>query len=103
MGLWKVGVPASHYKPIAYGRDFHPRPSKKACRCTKEQKAVHPGRFDPDDTAKDLMLIIKPDASAKYKAVVDALDETTINGVTHYAFTDLEKAEKDALVSLHIL
>lgn len=49
------------------------------------------------------MLIIKPDASAKYKAVVDALDETTINGVTHYAFTDLEKAEKDALVSLHIL
>lgn len=57
------------------------------------------GRFK----AKDMMLIIKPDASAKYKAVVDALDETTINGVKHYAFTDIEKVEKDALVNLHVL
>lgn len=54
-------------------------------------------------TARDMMLIIKPDASAKYKSIVDALDETTINGVKHYAFTDLEQVEKEALVSLHVL
>lgn len=65
----------------------------------KQQALANSGRFK----AKDLVLIIKPDAGAKYKSVVAALDETTINDVTHYAFTDLEKVEKEALANLHVL
>ena len=65
----------------------------------KQQSLDKSGRFN----AKDMVLIIKPDATAKYKTIVDALDEITINDLKHYAFTDLEKVEKDALVSLHVL
>jgi biopolymer transport protein ExbD len=65
----------------------------------KRQALEKSGRFK----AKDLVLIIKPDASASYRAVVDALDETLINDVTRYAFTDLSREEKEALVSLHVL
>jgi len=65
----------------------------------KQQALDKSGHF----TAKNLTFIIKPDASAKYKTIVDALDEITINDLKHYAFTDLEKVEKDALISLHVL
>jgi len=65
----------------------------------KQQSLDKSGRFK----ASDMLLIIKPDATANYKAVARAFDEILINSVKHYAFTDLEKVEKDALVSLHVL
>jgi hypothetical protein len=37
---------------------------------------------------RDLVVLIKPFEEANYRAVVDALDEMTINGVTRYAIVD---------------
>ena len=54
-------------------------------------------------TAKDLMVIIKPDASANYKGVTAALDEMLIDDVDRYAVSDLQKAETEALTRLHVL
>src|SRR5450432_2215128 len=55
---------------------------------------------NPKYTAKDLMLIIKPAMDARYQNIVRALDEVLINDLKHYAFVDLEPAEKESLVKL---
>ncbi|MBS1563085.1 MAG: biopolymer transporter ExbD [Bacteroidetes bacterium] len=197
ISLWKPSFPASYYKPIAYGRNFHTRGQRATSRCAPGKKTVYPGRFNPygrpgfllitffvfttsiseahafhlnmpadgpptptrqtttltvipvsgekvffyhgdlDDAIKsgqygttnfslsegigrvirqkqqallqtgkyqktDLVLVIKPDASASYKSVVDALDETLINNVTRYAFTDLSDAERLAMAKLKV-
>jgi hypothetical protein len=48
------------------------------------------------------MLIIKPAVDARYQNVVAALDEVLINDLKHYAFVDLDPAEKENLVKLGI-
>ena len=64
----------------------------------KQQLLNKSGKF----TEKDMILVIKPDATASYKAIAASIDEVLINAVGHYAFTDLEQPEKDALARLHI-
>lgn len=54
-------------------------------------------------SAKDLMVIIKPDASANYKGVTAALDEMLIDDVGRYAISDLQQDETEALTRLHVL
>ncbi len=53
-------------------------------------------------TKNDLMLIIKPAMDARYQNVVAALDEVLINDVKHFAFIDLDLAEKQTLDRLGI-
>jgi biopolymer transport protein ExbD len=43
--------------------------------------------------AKDLVIVIKASTDAKFKDVVDALDEMTINDVKRYALVDIAEAE----------
>lgn len=43
--------------------------------------------------AKDLVIVIKPNKESKFKDVVDALDEMTINDVKRYALVDISEAE----------
>ena len=57
---------------------------------------------NPKFTRKDLMLIIKPAIDASYQNVVNALDEVLINDLKHYAFADLDPAEKESLLQLKI-
>ena len=57
---------------------------------------------NPKHTAEDLMLIIKPSAEASYKNVVAALDEVLINRLKHYAFVDLDNAEKETLQKMGV-
>lgn len=42
-----------------------------------------------------MMLLIKPDANAEYRTIVDMLDETTIGNVKSYALVDATDAEKE--------
>src|SRR5450432_488283 len=53
-------------------------------------------------TRKDLMLIIKPAIDARYQNIVSALDEVLINDLKHYAFVDLDPAEKETLLKFDI-
>lgn len=46
---------------------------------------------------KDLVIIIKPTASASYSNTVDILDEMTINNIKRFAMVKISKAEEDAL------
>ena len=57
---------------------------------------------NPAFTRRDLMLIIKPAVDARYQNVVAALDEVLINDLKHYAFVDLDPAEKESLAKLGI-
>jgi biopolymer transport protein ExbD len=57
---------------------------------------------NPKYSAKDLMLIIKPAVDARYRNVVAALDEVLINDLKHYAFVDLDPAEKESMVKLGV-
>lgn len=43
---------------------------------------------------KDLVIVIKPTKEAKFRDVVDALDEMTINEVKRYALVDIAEAEQ---------
>lgn len=56
----------------------------------------------PKFKKEDLMLIIKPAVDASYQNVVNALDEVLINNLKHYAFVDLDPAEKETLQRLGI-
>jgi len=52
---------------------------------------------DGDQTScldRDLVVVIKPNATAKYGRTVDMLDEMNINGVTRYAIIDIAPAEE---------
>ena len=42
---------------------------------------------------KDLVIVIKANTDSKFKDVVDALDEMTINAVKRYALVDIAEAE----------
>ena len=53
-------------------------------------------------TRKDLMLIIKPAIDARYQDIVSSLDEVLINDLKHYAFVDLDPAEKEILLRFGI-
>ena len=53
-------------------------------------------------SAKDLMLIVKPAAGARYQNIVSLLDEVLINNVKHYSVSDMEENEKAALLKLGI-
>jgi len=57
---------------------------------------------NPKYKKEDLALIIKPAIDASYQNVVNALDEVLINNVKHYAFVDLDQAEKEALLKIGI-
>ena len=57
---------------------------------------------NPTLKKEDLMLIIKPAVDASYQNVVNALDEVLINALDHYAFVDLDPAEKEFLLRLGI-
>lgn len=57
---------------------------------------------NPKYTANDLMLIIKPAVDASYQNVVAALDQVLINDLKHYAFVDLDAAEKESMIRLGI-
>ena len=46
---------------------------------------------------RDLMLIIKPTKESTYNNVVSVIDEVKINGVAHYALTDIESNELEML------
>jgi biopolymer transport protein ExbD len=65
------------------------------------QKQLVP-HANPRFSRKDLMLVIKPTAEAGYQDIVSALDEVLINDLKHYAFVDLNDAEKQALKQLAI-
>ncbi|HEY4148384.1 MAG TPA: biopolymer transporter ExbD [Chitinophagaceae bacterium] len=65
----------------------------------KKQALAKSARF----TAKDIIVVIKPHASANLKGVVSAIDEMLIDDVGRYAMTDLEKTEMEALTRLHVL
>jgi biopolymer transport protein ExbD len=43
---------------------------------------------------RDLVVLIKPLEDANYQAVVEALDEMIINGVTRYAIVDPDDADR---------
>ena len=45
-------------------------------------------------TADDFVLIIKPADESSFENFVDALDETTINGVKHYYLSEMEEADR---------
>jgi biopolymer transport protein ExbD len=51
----------------------------------------------PPFKKEDLMLIIKPNTDARYENIVNALDEIKINALKHYAFVDMDPAEKDVV------
>ena len=60
----------------------------------KKQRALNKtSRFK----SKDLMLVIKPSDASNYKNLVDVMDEVLINGISHYAVTDLTDLEKNLL------
>ncbi|MCU0394870.1 MAG: biopolymer transporter ExbD [Chitinophagaceae bacterium] len=44
--------------------------------------------------AKDLVIVIKPNKDSKFKDVVDALDEMTINDIKRYALVDIAEPEQ---------
>lgn len=44
--------------------------------------------------AKDLVIVIKPNKDCKFRDVVDALDEMTINDVKRFALVDISEAEQ---------
>ncbi|HYO21467.1 MAG TPA: biopolymer transporter ExbD [Flavisolibacter sp.] len=46
---------------------------------------------------RDLVVVIKPNAEAKYGRTVDILDEMNINGVTRYAIIDISPSEVTVL------
>ena len=46
---------------------------------------------------KGLIVLIKPDSTAKYKNLVDILDEMLITNVARYAIVDLSDSEKDLI------
>ena len=46
---------------------------------------------------KGLIVLIKPDSLAKYKNLVDILDEMLVTNVARYAIVDLESSEKDLI------
>ncbi|MFI5130326.1 MAG: ExbD/TolR family protein [Chitinophagales bacterium] len=46
---------------------------------------------------KDLVIVIKPTASASYSNTVDILDEMTINNIKRFAMVKVTKEEEDAL------
>ena len=51
-------------------------------------------RSTPPD---DLMVVIKPSEDSKYKDVVNALDEMTINDIKRYALVDISEVEGQLL------
>ncbi|MDI3322534.1 ExbD/TolR family protein [Pinibacter soli] len=50
-------------------------------------------------SSKDLVFVITPTANASYKNMVDAIDETLINDVTHYTVTAQNNEQLDALIN----
>jgi biopolymer transport protein ExbD len=46
---------------------------------------------------KGLIVLIKPDSTAKYKNLVDILDEMLITNVSRYAIVDLSDSEKELI------
>lgn len=46
---------------------------------------------------KDLVIVIKPSKEAKFRDVVDALDEMTINDIKRYAMVDIAEAEEQLI------
>lgn len=47
--------------------------------------------------AKDLVIVIKPTKGCKFRDVVDALDEMTINDVRRYAMVDISESEQQLI------
>jgi biopolymer transport protein ExbD len=66
-----------------------------------EEKAVKEGKKDPKRECEDMdfFVVVKPDAEATYRRIVDILDEMTINVVGRYALVDITEDE-DKLVKL---
>jgi biopolymer transport protein ExbD len=64
-----------------------------------EERAKKDGKKDPKRECQDMdfFVIVKPDAEAPYKRIVDILDEMTINAVGRYAMVDITEGE-DKLV-----
>jgi hypothetical protein len=46
---------------------------------------------------KGLIVLIKPDSTARYKNLVDILDEMLVTNVARYAIVDLSDSEKDLI------
>jgi biopolymer transport protein ExbD len=46
---------------------------------------------------KGLIVLIKPDSTARYKNLVDILDEMLITNVSRYAIVDLSESEKELI------
>jgi biopolymer transport protein ExbD len=49
--------------------------------------------------AEDLVIVIKPSKAAKFRDVVDALDEMTINDIKRYALVDIAEAENQLIAA----
>jgi biopolymer transport protein ExbD len=66
-----------------------------------EEKAKKEGKKDPKRECEDMdfFVVVKPDAEATYRRIVDILDEMTINVVGRYALVDITEDE-DKLVKL---
>jgi biopolymer transport protein ExbD len=48
---------------------------------------------------EDLVIVIKPSKAAKFRDVVDALDEMTINDIKRYALVDIAEAENQLIAA----
>lgn len=49
--------------------------------------------------AGDLVIVIKPSKAAKFRDMVDALDEMTINDIKRYALVDIAEAENQLIAA----
>lgn len=48
---------------------------------------------------QDLMVLIKPDTTSRYKNLVDLLDEINIQGIQRYAITDITEGDRNIIQS----
>lgn len=56
-------------------------------------------RLESEGLKDDLLVVIKPTPSASYEAMMNALDEMLINGVSRYSVVDASAAEKEYMAT----
>lgn len=58
-------------------------------------------RLEKSGLKEEMTVVIKPTPSASYQALMNALDEMLINGVSHYSVVDASPTEKEYLATHH--